>query len=242
MGGGGGGGIGFGGGGGGMGNIGDGGGGAGYGAGGGGGGDNGAGAGGGGSSFATATATNLSSALSDLLDDGQVTITPAAPGEGCPSTLQVAKVVSGTATTSFTEHVNCTAPTITAAATTTTEDVDLPFNPDGSPDASNPPAGWSVVNGTWQNQDASLVNSTCTVIETVTGGADSVTYSCAWTPGVSDHIAGVGCPGDSSGPSSTSASVTFEGSGDSALLTVTNTFPPATPNAEAVVVQPHFAG
>jgi hypothetical protein len=185
--------------------------------------------------------------------NGYVTITPAAPGLGCAPTLQVKKVVSGTSTGPFTEQVNCTAPTNpTVQSTTTVDNVDLVFHADGSPDSTDTPSGWVVSDGTWQFHDDVLIGSTCTVTETVTSGATSVSYACAWTPGASDHLSGVGCPGASSGPSKTPASVTFEGNGDSGLLTVTNTFTPApatvapataaaTP-AAAVAVAPKFTG
>jgi hypothetical protein len=161
--------------------------------------------------------------------------------------LQVKKVVSGTATTGFTEQVQCTAPTITsvnAQAVTTVVNVSLPFKADGTPDASSPPAGWAVVSGTWQLQASTLGGATCTVTETGTGGATSVSYACSWTPGTTDNVAGVGCPGTSSAASATPASVTFEGNGDVGVLTVTNTFPaPQTPVVTPpVVIAPKFTG
>jgi hypothetical protein len=178
--------------------------------------------------------------------DGQVTITPAASGVGCAPTLQVRKVVSGIATDGFTEHVTCTAPTIISQATTTTADVDLAFNPDGTPSPTHPPAGWTITNDAWQDQALALIGSTCTVTETTSGGAASTSFTCNWTPSAVQHVEGAGCPGTTSGPNATSASVTLEGIGDAGLLTVTNTFPPpppplATPSA-AVVVQPTFTG
>jgi hypothetical protein len=161
-----------------------------------------------------------------------------------PATLQVKKVVSGTSPGAFVEQVNCTAPADTALSTTTVDDVHLAFHPDGSPDSTTTPSGWIVSDGTWQLQDAALAGSTCTVTETVTGGASSVSYTCAWTEGVSDNVSGVGCPGSSSGPGASPATVTFEGNGDSGLVTITNTFTPAPtpPAAAAVVITPTFTG
>jgi hypothetical protein len=172
--------------------------------------------------------------------DGSVVITPAAAGVGCAPVLQVKKVVSGPATAGFSVHVECVAaptPTLTTATVASTT-ADLPYGSDGSPTAAGAPSGWVVSNGTWEFAQASLVNSTCTATETNSGGAASVSYSCSWTPGASDHIASVGCPGESSGPSATAASVTFEGNGDTGVLAVTNTFPAA----QAVAVQPKFTG
>jgi hypothetical protein len=176
--------------------------------------------------------------------DGQVTITPAATGVGCAPTLQVRKVVLGAATVGFTEHVTCTAPTITSQTTATTADVDLAFNPDGTPNPTNPPAGWTITNGVWQSQALTLIGSTCTVTETTRGGAASMSFTCNWTPSTVENVQGAGCPGTTSGPNATSASVTLEGIGDTGLLTVTNSFPPRpTPiPAPAVVVQPTFTG
>jgi len=175
--------------------------------------------------------------------DGQVTITPAATGVGCAPTLQVKKVVSGTATVGFTERVACTAPA-TTSPTTTTVSVDLAFNRDGIPDPTNQPAGWTITNGVWQNQSLVLVGSICTLTETTSGGAASVSFTCNWTPAAVEGVQGTGCPGTTGGPNATSASVTLEGSGDTALLTVTNTFAPPSPPtpAPAVVVQPTFTG
>lgn len=218
--------------------------------------------GGGGASAVSTTALGSAGAPVSSLDfDGKVTITPADPGIGCAPTLQVKKAVSGTSTGPFTEQVNCTAPTHdTVQSTTTVDNVDLLFHADGTPDSTTTPSGWVVSNGTWQLHDDVLTGSTCTVTETVTGGATSVSYACAWTPGAADHLSGVGCPGTSSGPSAMSATVTFEGNGDSGLATVTNTFTPVptmttnapttttpapaapTPAAAAVAATPSFTG
>jgi hypothetical protein len=194
--------------------------------------------GGGGSSFIATGATGTSSELSRNVD-GAVTITPGDPGVGCPPVLQVQKVVDGPSTTGFTEHVDCTAPVVTSAATTVVANVDLPVNADGTPNGTNAPGGWSVVDGKWQAQDSSLVAATCTVTETANRGASTVAYACAWTPGTTDSVADVGCPGTSSGPSASPLSVTFEGNGDTGVLTVTNTFVAAAP---LVVATPKFTG
>jgi hypothetical protein len=159
--------------------------------------------------------------------------------------LDVKKVVSGAASSGFTEHVQCTgqaANSVDAQASTTVVDVSLRFQADGTPDATATPAGWIVSDAAWQLTDGSLTGSTCTITETDSGGATSVSYSCSWTPGTSDHLAGVGCPGASSGPSATPASVVFEGNGDVGVLTVTNTFPPPATAPPPITIAPKFTG
>jgi predicted outer membrane repeat protein len=164
------------------------------------------------------------------------------------STLNIAKVVSGTSTSAFSEQVNCVASSVTTVA-----NVVLSFKADGTPDPTTTPVGWVVSGSTWQLKASALTGTTCTVTETVTGGASSVSYGCAWTLGAPDVSVTVGCPGASSAASATPATVTFDGLGDSATVTVTNTFdavpavaptpvapaPAATPVAE---VAPKFTG
>jgi hypothetical protein len=158
--------------------------------------------------------------------------------------LDVRKVVSGTASSGFTEQVQCTAPAITSVglqASTTVLNVSLPFHSDGAPDSTAAPAGWTVSDGGWQLAEAALTGATCTVTETGTGGASAVSYSCSWTPGTSDQVVGVGCPGPSSGPSASPPSVLFDGDGDVGVLTVTNTFPPP-PAVTPITIAPRFTG
>jgi hypothetical protein len=153
--------------------------------------------------------------------------------------LQVKKVVFGTAPSGFTERVQCTTASVSAPAPTTVVNASLAFQADGTPDSTTTPAGWTVEDGAWQLAEFVLRGATCTVSETDTGGASFVSYSCSWTPGVSVDVGDVGCPGPSSGPSETPASVLFVGNGDEGMLTVTNTFPepPLIPT-----VAPRFTG
>jgi hypothetical protein len=151
--------------------------------------------------------------------------------------LNVQKVVSGSSPNGFIERVQCTyqsgaAPFVDAA---------LHFRPDGTPDPESTPAGWVATNQAWQLTNGSLAGGTCTATETDTGGAATVSYSCAWTPGNRDHlpIAG-GCPGVSSGPSALPASVTFTGNGETGDLTITNTFPPTPPVIPPIILAPRF--
>jgi hypothetical protein len=179
--------------------------------------------------------------------DGQVLITPADPGVGCDP-LAVRKVVVGTGTSGYTEHVACEPVVLDTVSTTATETFDLPFLADGTPDASASIDGWVVSDGTWLHPDAFDGLTACTVTETVTGGASSVTYECAWTIGQTDGLPGAGCPGAASGPSATPATVVTEGNGDHGVITVTNTIPAVTPTPPpaplplAVVATPRFTG
>ncbi|MFN8027015.1 MAG: hypothetical protein U0W40_11870 [Acidimicrobiia bacterium] len=200
------------------------------------------GGGGGGSSLGDSFETGVRSG------NGEVTITPAEAGLGCPPSLQVKKVVSGPSTTGFTVHVECTTP-IVAAATKVTVTGDLPYLADGTPDPGATVKGWAIVDGTWEviGRDE-LLDATCTATETATGGAQTVSYACDYTEGavIAQSAVDPGCPGAASGPSASPASVFLVGNGDSAVLTVTNTFPtPAAPPsnvAAAVAAQPRFTG
>jgi hypothetical protein len=193
-------------------------------------------------------------------EPGSVTITPADPGVGCPtSTLQVRKVVKGDdAEHGFTVHVACTEEVtrseVGANGGNPTYEVDLKFDKDGSP-APPGPQDWTVVDNLWQLERGGL--GKCTATETHTGGADSVRYECAWTEGEPDNLGPVGCPGPASGPSSHPLSVRLEDLGDTGVLTVTNKFdrdheknheeeeqvvttsPPA---PQAIAVAPAFTG
>ena len=87
--------------------------------------------------------------------------------------------------------------------------------------------------------------STCTVTETVNGGASSVGYACDIVRGSSDQI---GTP--FLGSCTAGNAVSFNDViNDSATITVTNTFPtpapptpPAPPMARAVQIAPAFTG
>ncbi len=198
--------------------------------------------GGGGASWAAATVLGVPSdpGSPPTNADGSVLISPADPGIGCAPVLEVAKVVSGTSGGGFTVHVSCTREVVPAAvgsaASEVTVDDDLPFAGDGSPDSANGPAGWMVANGVWVYSSVDLVGSTCTATETVSADATSVSYECAWTIGTGASGPNAGCPGESSGPGATPASVTLEGNADVGRLTVTNTFVEAPPVLEVAKV------
>ena len=173
-----------------------------------------AGGGGGGSGFGPSGTTYESGVQTG---DGQVTITPAAPGVGClTATLQVQKVVGFNSEVGFVEHVTCD------VANEGSLNVDLPYLSDGTPDAVNGPSDWTAVDGTWQH-DFSVHDISCTVTETDQGDAELIRYACGYTPAEAPGVAPAdlpefGCPGLSAGPSfdpTDSGTVVLEGNGDS---------------------------
>ena len=131
-------------------------------------------------------------------------------------TLTVKKVVTGVvpAGTTFTVSIGCV-----AGADPLTPIV--VFDAQGNP--------------TTANTIPVTVGSTCTATETVTGGAQSVSYSCAV----------VGTPGSTPADTTCSTNQQTVNFGPStagvvdATITVTNTFPPP---PEPVVVSPRFTG
>jgi hypothetical protein len=139
--------------------------------------------------------------------------------------LQVKKVVTGTATTGFTVTVSCLGPDEVTGQNFVNPNTTLTFTANGTPDTSTN-GTWASVGGLWQFQNSGLGSSSCTVTETVAGGA-TPSYSCTYSPGV--NAAGgqaVGC--SAAGPSATAPTVTYDvGSqpGQTALVTVTNAFP-----------------
>jgi hypothetical protein len=144
----------------------------------------------------------------------------------CPPQLTIAKAVTGQvpAGTTFTIHVTCSHAVITgvsAQASATTIDTDLVFDSAGNP-----------TNGTNPVLTAADTD-TCHVNETVSGGAASVAYGCT------DNSAGTAyCQ-------TGGQDVQFVSSGgQTAKVTVTNTFPVAAPPPAAapVAVTPHFTG
>lgn len=93
----------------------------------------------------------------------------------------------------------------------------------------------------------------CTVTETVNGGASSTTYSCVGEVNTDEVPAPEGsgfraaavlppdpiCP--TAGPQSTPITVNIEFEAQTATVTIANTFVPVTPSP-AVVIQPAFTG
>jgi Domain of unknown function (DUF5979) len=127
--------------------------------------------------------------------------------------VDVDKVVVGTAPagTTFTVHYSCTLTGISG---------DLSFDAAGAA----VPANSNFFN-------SSMINTTCTITETGSGGASNVAYDCA------DDVNATCLSGNQvifDSPTSTSSNVTF---------TVTNTFTPAEPEpAAAVAGTPEFTG
>ena len=157
------------------------------------------------------------------------------------ATLQVQKVVGFNSEVGFTVHVSCwKVYTRDLETESYLPHVDLPFNPDGSPDDSYPIPYWDVVDGTWQH-DFRHGGVTCTVNETDQGDAELVSYACSWDSGDQNLAASLGveypgCPGESAaqGPyPDESGTVTLEGCGDSGILTVYNDlFDPTLPHTD----------
>jgi hypothetical protein len=203
-----------------------------------------AGGGGGGSGFGPAGAT-FETGVHD--GNGVVVVTPAPPGLGCDTTLQVAKVVTGPPGTGAVLRVDCEGIGAGSLAVDV-QGAELAFLPDGTPDPTDAPEGWEVVDGVWQVSDHDLMDNTCTATEIEDGGAQSVSYACAWTVGANEGGSSSGCPGSTDGPSASPRSVTLTGDGDVGRLTVTNAFPtPVTPPAgpvpaAALVAAPRFTG
>jgi len=143
-------------------------------------------------------------------------------------TLTVTKIVTGAvpAGTTFTVEVSCLTPLSTGgtgSTTTTTTPVQAAIDPTATIVFN---AQGAVISGMDPVPIASLP-TTCTATETVTGGAASVTSSCAVGSGGPTEVS---CETDSSvfyGP---------DASGGAATVTVTNAFP------AAAVVTPLFTG
>ena len=131
-------------------------------------------------------------------------------------TLTVKKVVTGVVPpgTTFTVSVEC--------VTDSNAPVVITFDAQGDPTSGN------------STFTVPRIPVTCTATETVTGGAQSVSYTCVVGSGSTDTT----CP--------TRQSVTFgaDSSGASATITVTNAFPPPPPPPPPppVVVSPRFTG
>jgi len=155
-------------------------------------------------------------------------------------TLVVHKVVVGAAPagTTFTVGVSCeeiTAGNTGAAGSTTSTTGDLtPKNEGVTPQTAPPPP--SPVTMTFNAQgDATSANSLmlsvgeqCTVTETATGGAASVSYGCVST------TVDLACESNQE-----VRQIPDDAIGGTATVTVTNTFPAA---AAAVVAEPQFTG
>jgi hypothetical protein len=153
--------------------------------------------------------------------------------------------VSGPPSSGFAVQVHCTTPAADEASATAV-DVSLAFKADGTPDPTSTPTGWIVRDGAWVFADSALNGSTCTATETVKGGAQSVSYACTWRPAEAENPVNAGCPGTSSGPSTTPRSVNLQNDGDVGVLTITNTFPTPPPpppdTPEPIAITPTFAG
>jgi hypothetical protein len=147
--------------------------------------------------------------------------------------IVVKKVVTGVVPpgTTFTVRVTCedTDSPAPAADVPVDDFVDVTFDATGTPTSDN-----SITTG---------VFAVCTATETVTGGASGTTYACAIVQAPENEI---GPPFQ--GNCTADNEVTLDDVlGDTATITVTNTFPtapiqPVTPAAQAVQAAPAFTG
>ena len=182
----------------------------------------------------------LVGAVAVLVMAGGMSLLGFAPGgaQTLSFTLVVNKVVTGAvpAGTTFTVGVSCeeiTAGNTGAAGSTTSTTDDLTPKNEGVTPQTAPP---SPVTMTFNSQgDPTSANSIllnigeqCTVTETATGGAASVSYGCAST------TVDLACESNQE-----VRQIPDDETGGTATVTVTNTFPAA---AAAVVAEPQFTG
>jgi len=176
-----------------------------------------------------------------------------AQDEPARRTLAVAKVVAGTPPpdAAFTVTVECVpvGPTAVGAVGTTMVGAwELGFTASGLPDTARPPViddstvfdeAWQVADDTWELSVPVMFETFCTATETVTGGATSVSWGCAYAPA---PLAPGGPDPDTCPPGDDANAITVRlpdaplvddctsppylpGCVDATTLTVTNTFP-----------------
>jgi hypothetical protein len=146
-------------------------------------------------------------------------------------TLTIKKVVSGVvpAGTTFTVSIGCVAAVMGASGSAST----TPTTGTVHTDPLTPVVGFDAQgNPTTANTIPVTVGSTCTATETVTGGAQSVSYGCATT-----NASEVACVS-----SQQVRVIPDDNVGAAATITVTNAFPTPTTAPPVVVVAPAFTG
>lgn len=196
-------------------------------------------AGGGGSGFGANVASDVDAGNGG---NGKVTLTYSVGDTSClDAPLTITKVASGPTTPgqTFTVHVSCPGGTI-AQGDAGLSGVDLSFVVDGSGVVQ--PSGGQTIGFRGPTE--------CTVTETGTGGATSVSYACTgvaggagpgaaatWNPGSAAVVDPGGQPCVTAGPQSTPMDVAITAPDQTATVTVTNTLP-----AAAVALQPRFTG
>jgi hypothetical protein len=159
---------------------------------------------------------------------------------GIDAPLNIVKTVSGPVPdgATFTAQLQCDSKIIVIPGGTT-DTVTVTFDSTGQP--------------TSQDQYGFDDPGTCTVTETVNGGAATTTFACEGTAGATGSFTGQAivedpiCP--TAGPQPTSITVNIVNPGQSATVTIANTFVAPTPPpveqpqvAPAVVTQPTFTG
>lgn len=173
-------------------------------------------------------------------------VVPAVAGEPVndATTIIVKKVVTGPATAGSTVTVECT---------DSNEVATLTFDKTGAPDTSTSNQ-FHKVNGAWQLQTSLPEEATpCTFTETVTGGAASTSWACAYESTAPDVVKGQGPAADPE-PGCAAASGTGVGPAtvvygnfdnhietQTSTVTFTNTYVAPTP-APPVEIAPTFTG
>jgi len=178
---------------------------------------------------------------------------PAGAGDN-GTTMIVKKVVTGTGTAGSTVVVDCDGGLAGDSAT-------LTFDKNGAPNTTTN-TDWQKLNGGWTLFDTlGNANDACSFEETVTGGATSTSFTCAYQNVESDEIENqqieLGCDaasGTGTGPVevlygfnlnvfSQTSTVTFTNTFQAATTTTTTTTPTTTTTAAApVATSPTFTG
>jgi hypothetical protein len=164
-----------------------------------------------------------------------------------PITVNVRKVVSGTATAGSSVTLSCL-----------TESITFNFDATGAPTTADAGgANVAIVDGAWQlTGSADSSELPCTLNETATGGAASTSWSCDYTNAPTEaapsaeQVVELGCAaasGANAGPVGLTLGSFLDVSSQTADVTFTNTYtaaPPLQPiqPAPSVVVQPTFTG
>lgn len=119
---------------------------------------------------------------------------PAGAGEEGLSAFVIRKVVSGPATEGSSIAITCKKQSDGTSETTVT----LSFDATGAPTTAAPsPLGFAIVDGAWV-LDTTVPTSeygrgVCTATETVTGGAASTAWTCAFVFTAGTEPTGLGC-------------------------------------------------
>ena len=171
-------------------------------------------------------------------------VVPAVAGEQDTdaTTIIVKKVVTGPATAGSTVVIDCGGSSVAT----------LTFDKAGAPDTTST-GSFAKVNGAWQYQTTLPEEAiTCTFTETVTGGAESTSWTCSYQSTEPDVIKGQGPAADpepgcaaASGTGTGPATVVygnFDSDVETQTSTVTFTNAYVAPPAPPVNTAPNFTG